>query len=128
MSDQREYTTEEQTIFLGEVYSPSILPASIPTLGGLVSFVVHPLFQRGGVQVGLPAQLISVSGQRYTVAIRGWGFLTPNWSALPRWQAGDFLIAIEGITLDQAKEATQLRQEARKNQIGNSSPETNLTL
>jgi hypothetical protein len=113
-------------IFLGEVHAPSILPVSLGALGGLVSFRVHPLRRTGRIQVGLPAHLINQSGYPFPVLIRGWGWLTPDYTTLPSWQLGDFLVAIEGITLDQAKEMTQLRQEAQQNQPGNSSTETNL--
>ena len=74
--------------------------------------IVHPLHRRGRIEAGSPVQLISVSGHVYPAIIRGWGFPAPNYSRPPRWQIGDFLIAIEGITLDQAKEVTQVRWEA----------------
>ena len=90
MSDQAERMTEGQESFLGEVSHPSLLPTSLPRIGGLIEFMVHPLHRRGRIEAGSPVQLMSVSGHVYPAIIRGWGFLAPNYSRPPRWQIGDF--------------------------------------
>jgi hypothetical protein len=55
------------------------------------------------------AELIDQDGHSYPVTIRAVGRITPD-PASNKWQPGDFLIRVEGITMDQALYMRQIRQ------------------
>ncbi len=106
-----EHATEKTT-FIGKVSHPF----SSPTITrGYVEFKVQPV-QRGPLLPGLPANLISHSGETYHVTIRGIGRVTPNGSIPNAWRPGDFLVAVDGITIDQADEMRLLQQVLKREQ------------
>src|SRR6266516_3012917 len=99
-----EHATEKTT-FIGKVSHPF----SSPTITrGYVEFKVQPV-QRGPLLPGSLASLISHSGETYHVTIRGIGRVTPNASIPNAWSPGDFLVAVYGITIDQADEMRLLQ-------------------
>jgi hypothetical protein len=55
------------------------------------------------------AELIDQDGHSYPVTIRAVGRITPD-LASNKWRPGDFLIRVEGITMDQALHMRQIRQ------------------
>jgi hypothetical protein len=94
-----------QYSFIGEVSDPFCSPRITK---GLVEFSVRatktsPFVPEKG------AELIDQDGHSYPVTIRSVGRITPD-PALDKWQPDDFLIRVDGITMDQASRMRQIRQ------------------
>ena len=92
--------------FIGEVRDPYCSPTITK---GLVEFVVHPL--QGGILQHNRAQLVSISGEVYPVAVRGTGRVHPGPSVQQRWNPEDFLVRLDGIAIEQAQNMQKIIQE-----------------
>ncbi len=105
--DNRQLPVESQVqySFIGEV---SNLFCSPRITNSLVEFSVRatkisPFVPEKG------AELIDQDDHAHLVTIRSVGRLAPD-PASNKWQPGDFLIRVEGITMDQALKTRQIRQ------------------
>jgi hypothetical protein len=94
-----------QYSFIGEVSDPFCSPHITK---GLVEFSVRAT----KISPFLPekeTELIDQNGHSYLVTIRAVGRVTPD-PASKRWKPGDFLIRVEGISMDQALQMRLIRQ------------------
>ncbi|MBV9020158.1 MAG: hypothetical protein JO125_08650 [Chloroflexi bacterium] len=97
--------TPVQHNVIGEVRDPFCSPRITK---GLVEFYVRPT-KIGAFVPGKVAELIDQDGHSHTVTVRAIGHITPD-TASNKWRPGDFLIRIEGITMDQALHMRQIKQ------------------
>jgi hypothetical protein len=100
MAEVLKEGTQKDTKFIGEVSDPFCLPKITQ---GLVGFKLRYL--QGNLLLSKTAQLISESGEVYPVMVRGIGKMHPSQD--PR----DFLIRVDGIGFEKAKEMRSLTQE-----------------
>jgi hypothetical protein len=91
-----------QVSFFGEISEP-LTPPSAMKMQGTISFKVRQLSRGGALVNGRAAHLISEFGEAYPVKVRGIGRMQPVSPPPSTWRPGDFLILVEGITLEQAQ-------------------------
>ncbi len=92
------------TTFVAEVGHPF----SSPTVTrGFVEFRVHPIVQ-GPLYNGASADIQDAQGKVYPVVIRNISHVRPNLSSNPQWDAGDFQLTVDKITLEQAQTMRKL--------------------
>lgn len=107
MAEGDTKTDWRSTPFEGEVGEP--YRYSTPRFDhDLVSFRIRPL--RGVLRKGV-ACLVSESGQERQVTVVTTSTPTPSPDALDTWQAGDAMVFLDGITVDEAQGARLLRQD-----------------
>lgn len=92
--------------FRGEVSNPG----SPRFAKGLVLFYVSSTEGRA-FNAEKSAELLDQDDHSYPVTIRSVGSITPDLSSPNnKWQPGDFMISVEGITMDQAVHMRHIRQ------------------
>lgn len=96
----------QDATFVGALGNPYCSPT---ITRGFVEFTVHPL--QGGILRHNHAQLVSSLGEKHPVTVRGTGRVHPGPSSSNRWHPGDFLVRVDGITLEQAQDMREIVQE-----------------
>ena len=103
------YDEKQDMYFVGEVSDPFCDPRITQ---GLIEFYVRPTRQ-ASISSGEAAELIDDAGQSHGVVIRGIGRITPDPTS-KKWRPGDFLIRVEGISMDQSVNMRQVMQFHQK--------------
>lgn len=100
MLEVTEENARKTATFIGEVSDPF---CSLKITKGLVEFKVRSI--QGSLLLHKTAQLINESGEVYPVMVRAISIMHP--SRDPR----DFLLRVDGIDIEKAKEMRKLIQE-----------------
>ncbi len=95
--------------FYGEVSRPASHPRM--TKGFVEFYVSIRSVGDNGLEIHKPVELIDQEGKIYPVTIRRTGLFQPDLANNPTWRPGDFLLSVDGITLEQAHQMRYIRQE-----------------
>jgi hypothetical protein len=100
----RQHIGPQITTFVAAVSRPF----SSPTITrGFVEFRVHPLVQ-GPLYNGASADVEDTQGNVYPVVVRSIGHIRPDLSSNSQWDANDFQLTVDKITLEQAQTMRKL--------------------
>lgn len=98
--------------FYGEVSKPYSHPRITK---GFVEFYVRAISVGQGLNsYNKQAELIDEEGAVYSVMLRGSGMFHPGLKANATWKPGDFLLRVDGITMEQAHHMRYIRQKKQR--------------